>query len=303
MFDHGFDPGYVFRHPVFLVTFIIAIPAWIIAFASQAAAEAKYSSADGRTPVVNTLWFNIWIQLAVIIHLFLALASDSLAIHRFQLAVVLAIATVFAVHGVEFIFQPQGALIAVGVGWLLLTMVDLVWIIYLTSEEESFFYNLLNSGGTAGLSGPDRRMRSAPIPHRDSVSGFGNGGGEMGIGGMNNMSRGISSHSIGGGGGGIGGGYPVGGGSGGYAPAATEGTPQKASSARHDYASPGGEEPEYKHRAKAMYAYSASPDDPNEVSFAKGDILEVLDNTGKWFQVRTPTGATGIAPSNYLTLL
>ncbi|WVQ63040.1 uncharacterized protein L199_001191 [Kwoniella botswanensis] len=183
-------------------------------------------------------------------------------------------------------------------------MVDLVWIIYLTSEEESFFYNLLNSGGTGGLSGPDRRMRSAPIARRDSVSGFGNGGGEMGIGGgMNNMSRGISSHSIGGRGGGIGGGYPVGGGSGGYAPAATEGTPQKASSARNDYASPGGEEPEYKHRAKAMYAYSASPDDPNEVSFAKGDILEVLDNTGKWFQVRTPAGATGIAPSNYLTLL
>ncbi|WVW79691.1 hypothetical protein I302_101661 [Kwoniella bestiolae CBS 10118] len=181
-------------------------------------------------------------------------------------------------------------------------MVDLVWIIYLTSEEESFFYNLLNSGGTGGLSGPDRRMRSAPIAHRDSVSGFGNGGGEMGIGGgmgvNNNMSRGISSHSIGGG-------YPVGGvgGTGGYAPAATEGTPQKASSARHDYASPGNEEPEYKHRAKAMYAYSASADDPNEVSFAKGDILEVLDNTGKWFQVRTPTGATGIAPSNYLTLL
>ncbi|WWC87568.1 high osmolarity signaling protein SHO1 [Kwoniella dendrophila CBS 6074] len=69
MFDHGFDPGSVFRHPVFLVTFIIAIPSWIIAFAGQAAAEAKYSSADGRTPVVNTLWFNIWLQLAVIIHL------------------------------------------------------------------------------------------------------------------------------------------------------------------------------------------------------------------------------------------
>ncbi|WRT65399.1 uncharacterized protein IL334_002342 [Kwoniella shivajii] len=229
----------------------------------------------------------------------LALASDSLAIHRFQLAVILAIATVFAVHGVEFIFQPQGALIAVGVGWLLLTMVNLVWILYLTSEEDSFFYNILNSGGNGGLSGPSRRMGSTPIAHRDSASGFGGGGGEMGLGGggMHNMSRGISSHNINGGGGG--GGFS----GGGYAPAATEGTPQKAPSARNDYHSPGGEEQEYKHRAKAMYAYSASPDDPNEVSFAKGDMLEVLDNTGKWFQVRTPTGATGIAPSNYLTLL
>jgi len=45
-----------------------------------------------------------------------------------------------------------------------------------------------------------------------------------------------------------------------------------------------------------MYAYSASPDDPNEVSFAKGDTLEVMDNTGKWFQVRTPSGQTGVSP-------
>ena len=43
-----------------------------------------------------------------------------------------------------------------------------------------------------------------------------------------------------------------------------------------------------------MYAYNASPDDPNEVSFAKGDVLEVMDNTGKWYQVRTPSGQTGV---------
>jgi SHO1 osmosensor len=73
-----------------------------------------------------------------------------------------------------------------------------------------------------------------------------------------------------------------------------------------------------KQRAKANYAYTASPDDPNEVSFAKGEILEVMDTTGKWFQVRTSAGQAGvsrittkmfpadlsqIAPSNYLTLL
>jgi SHO1 osmosensor len=46
-----------------------------------------------------------------------------------------------------------------------------------------------------------------------------------------------------------------------------------------------------------MYAYNASPDDPNEVSFAKGDILDVVDNTGKWFQVRTPSGQTGVSPN------
>jgi len=50
-----------------------------------------------------------------------------------------------------------------------------------------------------------------------------------------------------------------------------------------------------------MYAYSASPDDPNEVSFAKGDMLDVIDGTGKWFQVRAPNGQTGVSPSLYLS--
>ena len=94
------------------------------------------ASLDG-SPVVKYLWFNIWIQLAIIIHLLcvvcvelncssssLALATDQLAIHRFQLAIIGAIAVVFAVYGANFIFSEQGSLIAVGVGWLLLAMVD-----------------------------------------------------------------------------------------------------------------------------------------------------------------------------------
>lgn len=46
-----------------------------------------------------------------------------------------------------------------------------------------------------------------------------------------------------------------------------------------------------------MYAYQADPADPNEVSFNKGDMLEVLDNTGKWFQVKTQGGQTGVSSS------
>ncbi|KAJ3324276.1 Transmembrane osmosensor [Boothiomyces sp. JEL0866] len=59
-----------------------------------------------------------------------------------------------------------------------------------------------------------------------------------------------------------------------------------------------------KFKAKTLYSYTANIADPNEISFNGGEILEVIDSEGKWWQVvkTEPDGSftTGIAPSNYL---
>ena len=71
---------------------------------------------------------------------------------------------------------------------------------------------------------------------------------------------------------------------------------------------------EYNYKAKALYACTllaffavvfeqctllfrttdqASPDDPNEISFGQGEILDIVDKSGKWWQARTSDGRTG----------
>lgn len=51
----------------------------------------------------------------------------------------------------------------------------------------------------------------------------------------------------------------------------------------------------------SLYIDQGSPDDPAELSFEKGDMLEILDKRGNWWQARKEDGTTGIVPSNYVS--
>jgi SHO1 osmosensor len=57
------------------------------------------------------------------------------------------------------------------------------------------------------------------------------------------------------------------------------------------------------HRDAHSFTDTASPDDPNEISFIKGEILDILDKQGKWWQAKKMDGSVGIAPSNYLQII
>lgn len=126
---------------------------------------------------VGTLWFGIFLQLFLILGVVHTLASDSIAMNRFQISVFGAIAIVFAVEGVnEGIFSGSAALDAMAAGWLLLAIVDILWVIYFTSEEDSLSLHLFNSMGTGGLTAPNRRRRTRGQSLHMGGNGYAAGG-------------------------------------------------------------------------------------------------------------------------------
>lgn len=94
--------------------------------------------------------------------------------HRFQLSTFLSIAIVFSVIGVnQSIFSHTSAIDAIAAGWLILAIVNIIWALYFTSEEDSLMLHVFNSMGTGGLTPPGRRRRRTQSVHGMGGNGYG----------------------------------------------------------------------------------------------------------------------------------
>lgn len=325
----GFDIRLFFAHKILAALFVVAVIGWFVAFIAQCVAENDIGAQ-------TSLWFSIVLHLFLIVGFFIGTVTDSLAVSRLQLVAFTAVALVFAVRGTNSLYSPFSSEQALGAGYLLLTIVDIFWLLYLTSEEDTALHSILNISNN-GLSSPAGRSAGR--------YGGGSGGGGMsmgaaagsgGIGESYNARNNASGYS-----------NNFQSASGGYQPAygqsaadvttsngaglgapklsnasmrsrgadassgAIGGNNEPPSVASHGaiggLAAAGGQKsgdlPEYGYKARALYAYQANADDPTEISFTKGEVLDIVDNSGKWWQARKPSGETGIVPSNYMQLL
>ena len=100
--------------------------------------------------------------------------------HRFQISVFGAIAIVFSVQGVnQGLFVSTPSLTAMGVGWLLLAVVNILWVLYFTSEEDSLALHIFNGLGNGGLSSPShprtthaQSAQSSAMHHMPPSNGY-----------------------------------------------------------------------------------------------------------------------------------
>lgn len=291
----GIQLGNILGDPFALATISISMLAWIIAFAGFIAVAVE----SGETDYYKFPWWSAMYSLFLNIMVFVIVASDT--IHTYHVAV-----TAYCAAGVvltSIAIQPliynsgDGARQASAAGFVLLSMIQMIWVFYfgsmpsstprafldsfaLTKESATIHRQTMNAYGGTGrpetsnsVQPPQMYTTSAQLNGFENPSPVGN------TSQANNNARNSGMGAYG-----------------------SSNQPPKPS------ASPGADTEvvpptEYPYRAKAIYSYEANPEDANEISFAKHEILEVSDVSGRWWQARKESGETGIAPSNYLILL
>jgi len=287
--------------PFALATVSIATLAWFIAFVGSVIATAEERSND-QFP--NYAWFAIAYMLCVIIGVFVVIASDTTQTYHVAIVGYLACGLVLTSSSVNAtIYSSNGAREATAAGHILLSMVNIVWIFYFGSTPSAVPRAYLDSfalhkdhrtsQGGRGMTGsygngrPDTSISSNVPPQMYTsaqLGGFETSSPVAGFTGDRNSSQ----------------------------PRFGNGTAPPPAASNLATSGPLSTEPtagevvaptEYPYRAKAIYSYEANPDDANEISFSKHEILEVSDVSGRWWQAKKENGDTGIAPSNYLILL
>ncbi|KNG44553.1 high osmolarity signaling protein sho1 [Stemphylium lycopersici] len=286
----GFSFGRIVGDPFALATISIGILAWIIAFVSSI-----ISAIHGGFP--NFAWWTLVFMFFCIVGVTVTVASDAERTYHVAIVGFLAAGLVFTTSSVNsLVYSPVAPFEAAAAGYILLSMIAIVWIFYYGSQPQASHRTFVDSYALHKEHPSSRSSRpisngytnrpetqTANIPPQMYTSAQLNGfetsspvsgypGGPIGGTGRNSSA-------------------PQFGGGMNMTQTPTQEEPQQETSI------------EYPYRAKAIYSYEANPDDANEISFQKHDILEVSDVSGRWWQAKKPNGETGIAPSNYLILL
>ncbi|KAJ7778397.1 hypothetical protein B0H16DRAFT_1503368 [Mycena metata] len=128
---HGF--AIVLGNYFYLGTILLAFAAWLVAFVAQIAVTKTV----GRS-AVGVLWFAIFLQLFLIGGVLLILSRSDARAFQLQICAFGVMAAVFAVIGVDMsIFAAEPARSALAAGWLVLAIVDILWVLYFSAEPET----------------------------------------------------------------------------------------------------------------------------------------------------------------------
>ncbi|KAJ3491153.1 hypothetical protein NLJ89_g11366 [Agrocybe chaxingu] len=289
-------------HYFLLGTLVLGLIGWLVALVSQAVVAAQINN-----PRIRILWFGIIIQTlvtALVVRVIVGSPAYNAAYaYGTQISVFAALATVFAVMGVDRnIYFSRSAEKATGAGWLIIAIVDLLWILYFTSPPQSP-RDPACGGHPCGQAdrraiqqgGEDRAQhrRVPDVTHPSATAAVGqlevhrNLLVVLGCEPQRRVQHRRNRSTVAGGSQARGEGSEDRPDSG---PAPAEEAPTQPQEPAEEVA---------KWRAEALFDYNGSESDPTELIFRKGEVLFVINKEGKWWKAKTKGGQVGIVPSNY----
>ncbi|KAI8827256.1 uncharacterized protein EV422DRAFT_513213 [Fimicolochytrium jonesii] len=254
----------------FLLTVAFAVLGWLLTFIGLCVIE---SDAGG----ISGLWFHLFFVFFTIVAVITSVVTGSVLNYRTCLVALLAISFVYISDDLNVTLHETNPILPhklrdgvrlTSAGLFFLSFAILPWIIFFGSSEEAAVNTLVNREGTLRLPSFRNVNGGQPAGNQSgpapyAVDSTTNLSGATAVNGGNRESK-LPA-------------MPVGG-----IVAAGAGAQNQ--------------------KAVALFPYEANPEDPSELSFVKGDQFDIVNNQGKWWQVRKSDGTVGIAPSNYLQL-
>lgn len=281
----------------------MAVIAWIVALAGSIAAAIKLNSYYPKFS-----WWAITFQLLLLLYLPVLYMTNTIHYHQNFLTCCLAIAFVYNSNSTNnLIYYSWSSTAAAAAGFIVTCIINLLWLFYFGSDPDSPLVTFLDSfGENENLVVQSRRLNDEEngisshgedkeLPNQTATTNGSEVGkesdnpfeGEMysqELSGLENPARDEESHRASR-----------------VAPAAAAAVANPAVSKHENYAV--ATDADYPILVRGLYDYTASPDDMNELSFHKGEVLKVKDTTGNWWQGKNSKGSIGMCPSNYLQVI
>lgn len=291
----GFLLSNFFGDPFAISTVFFGVISWIVAIAGAAASKSS--------TFPRFTWWGLVYEIIVVLAVFLLYLNNNIELYKFTLVGLVSIAFLYTTNSTTNLIYNSSSPgnLCCAAGCILLSILNILWIVYFGGHPESPTNVFIDSFSMRNNTFTQTQLNSQELKQddhefavpRSTSHGFqatdsrhsqltNNRSGYMSLSQLNGMEN-FSNTNV------------------------RDLTNNGAGVTHYNNASEGNQFTvplaTFRYKAKALYSYEANPEDINEISFVKDEILEVDDIDGKWWQARRANGQTGICPSNYVKLL